>query len=295
MTAFLLFMAKFNIYNMITNIDQFRKIQESFIDQVKTRLDKSAKFCFAKGEPGAIYDFIDSLNDEVKVWVKQIDPNTIKIFNSDPELYTDLLNLAVSEFDLDIEQAIHLNRREININEGFGDKISPARMQKKVDEVNALIAAAKDTDGDPIGVIDTSGTWQAEMKYKPVIYKNGFVFIEYDEQGEKLPKKERFKPSDSYDAYQTLSQIATLYRRVIKKNTPATSTSENVTIANEFVAKYNELDENAQASFANGLITIYLDNDPNKSISICNALLKNYTGKLQKIKTEYDTLKIKVL
>lgn len=90
-------------------------------------------------------------------------------------------------------------------------------MQKKVDEVNALIAAAIDSDGDPLGVIDTSGTWQAEMVFSPVIYKNGFVFTQYSEQGETQPKKERFKPSNSYDAYQWLSQIATWYRRAIKK------------------------------------------------------------------------------
>ena len=201
---------------MITNIDRFRKINESCFDQVKTRLDKSAKFCFVKGDPGAIADFLDSLNDESKIWVKKIDDSTLKIFDSDEALYAELLFLAEDQFDLYIEDAMHLNRREIK--EGFGDKVSPARLQKKVDEVNALIAAAIDTDGDPIGVIDTSGTWQAEMKYKPVIYKNGFVYIQYDEQGERLPKKERFKPSDSYDAYQTLSQIATLYRRAIKKH-----------------------------------------------------------------------------
>ena len=90
-------------------------------------------------------------------------------------------------------------------------------MQKKIDEVNALIAAAIDTDGDPLGVIDTSGTWQMYMYFKPVIYKNGFVYTEYTEDGERLPKKERYKPSDSYDAYQWLSQIATWYRRAMKK------------------------------------------------------------------------------
>lgn len=193
---------------MITNFNEFRKVNETSAFQM---IDN---FAFVKGAPGIITDFLDSLNEESNTVVKRINDTTVKIINNDEGLFNELLSVAEGEFHLHIEYPMNLNRRVV---EGFMDPVSPAKMQKKVDEVNKLIETAKDGDGDPLGVIDTSSTWQAEMRFKPVIYKNGFVYTEYTQTGETKPNKDRYKPSDSYDAYQWLSQIATWYRRAMKK------------------------------------------------------------------------------
>lgn len=129
---------------------------------------------------------------------------------------------------------------ESKTNEGYLDPVSPKRMQNKVDEVNALIEQAKDRDGDPLGVIDSSSTWQSAMKFKPFKYVNGFLYSEYEEYDNGMKfKKERFKPSNSFDAFQWLSQVATWYRRAIKKeqklnSNPPTNIQENYTPKESF-------------------------------------------------------------
>jgi hypothetical protein len=51
--------------------------------------------------------------------------------------------------------------------------INDPKIERMVSEINKLIEAAIDEDGDPIGVIDTSNTWQEPYVYKPIEYKNG--------------------------------------------------------------------------------------------------------------------------
>lgn len=181
---------------------------------IHSRLDRTGMFAFIKGDPATLNDFIDSLKDSVKQWIKKINDTTIKVYDDGAGFLDQMLFLSEHDFGLRHEFPHDLNKK---VHEGYLDPVSATKMQKKVDEVNALIAAAKDTDGDPIGVIDSSSTWQAEMRFKPVIFKNGFVYTEYTQTGETKPNKERYKPSDSYDAYQWLSQIATWYRRAMKK------------------------------------------------------------------------------
>ena len=110
--------------------------------------------------------------------------------------------------------------KHIRLFEGFEDPVSTTKLQKKIDEVNALIAKAVDTDGDPLEVIDPSSTWEAPLKFKPFELKNGFLYSEYEEYTghKKEIKKERFKPADSGDALKWMSQVANWYRKVLKKN-----------------------------------------------------------------------------
>lgn len=209
--------------NMITNPENLSNTgvstNESLlpfeVEKMKKDLGDQGRYLIMSGTEANIAAFMHELNTEQLQWVVRINPTNVKVYVApERETFTSTMEVA-EEFPFKAQEIADLNKRLIA--EGYLDPVSPAKMQKKVDEVNALIGAAIDTDGDPIGVIDTSGTWQAEMKYKPIIYKNGYVYIEYDQQGERQPNKERFKPSDSYDAYQTLSQIATWYRRAMKK------------------------------------------------------------------------------
>lgn len=102
------------------------------------------------------------------------------------------------------------------------EEASSASIQRKVNEINRLIALAVDGDGDRIGVIDTTGTWQAEMFYKPVIYSNGGLRIEYEERNVKggfdLHKDKILKPQMDFDGIPTLNQIAKMYRLALKRN-----------------------------------------------------------------------------
>lgn len=101
------------------------------------------------------------------------------------------------------------------------EAVSEKGIQKKVDEINDMIAKAKDEDGDAIGVVDTSGTWQSAMYYKPIEYKNGKLYIQYEEQGTKgITKDVINKANMEMDGIPTLNNIAKMYRKVIKKTTP---------------------------------------------------------------------------
>lgn len=98
-----------------------------------------------------------------------------------------------------------------------GGKIE-TKIQKKVDEVNALIKKAIDSDGDPLMVVDTTGTWEEPMQYKPIIYKNGRLYIEYYEPYSGKTEKDVINKSNiDFDGYPTLLNIAKMYRKALKK------------------------------------------------------------------------------
>ncbi len=91
---------------------------------------------------------------------------------------------------------------------------------KRVDEINALIR-----EGNSKGVLvyDPSTTWQSGMKYQPVKYSRGVLFVSYSQ--EDLYKKmktgvQKFKKvSDRYsseDAKAELSRIARMYRTALR-------------------------------------------------------------------------------
>jgi hypothetical protein len=98
-----------------------------------------------------------------------------------------------------------------------GGKIE-TKIQKKVDEVNALIEKAVDSDGDPLMVVDTTGTWEEPMQYKPIVYKNGRLYIEYFEPYSGKTEKEVINKSNvDFDGYPTLLNIAKMYRKALKE------------------------------------------------------------------------------
>lgn len=93
-----------------------------------------------------------------------------------------------------------------------------SKIQKKVDEVNSLIEKAIDKDGDPIMVVDKSGTWEEPMQYKPIVYKNGRLYFEYYEPYSGKTQKEVVNKSNiEFDGYPMLLDIAKMYRSALKQ------------------------------------------------------------------------------
>lgn len=102
-------------------------------------------------------------------------------------------------------------------------------IEKKVNEVNRLISLAIDKNGNPLSVVDNSGTWQSPMKYKPVKYVNGTLYVEYEEldlythnrskgvnSNWELVKEKTLKDNMEFD--NPLNNIAKMYRKVLKEN-----------------------------------------------------------------------------
>lgn len=99
-------------------------------------------------------------------------------------------------------------------------------IEKKVNEVNYLINLANENS---LYVIDKSGTWQSPMKYKPLKYVNGTLYIEYEEldlykhnktKGEEsnwITKKDKVLKKDmEFD--NPLNDISKMYKSVLKEN-----------------------------------------------------------------------------
>jgi hypothetical protein len=112
--------------------------------------------------------------------------------------------------------------KHIRLFEHFvGEAMSDNAIQKKIAEINAMIAKAKDADGDLIGVIDKTSTWEAPMYYKPLSYKNGVLYIEYEEytgRKNEVHKEKIGKSRMELDGIPTLNNIAKMYRAALKKN-----------------------------------------------------------------------------
>jgi len=96
-------------------------------------------------------------------------------------------------------------------------------IEKKVQEVNRLIDLANKND---ISVIDSSSTWESPMKYKPIKYSNGTLYIEYQELDlyknnrtgikEYVTKKDKvLKRNMEFD--NPLNDIAKMYRKALKQ------------------------------------------------------------------------------
>ena len=96
-------------------------------------------------------------------------------------------------------------------------------IEKKVQEVNRLIDLANKND---ISVIDSSSTWESPMKYKPIKYSNGTLYIEYQELdlyknnrtgiSEYITKKDKvLKRNMEFD--NPLNDIAKMYRKALKQ------------------------------------------------------------------------------
>lgn len=98
----------------------------------------------------------------------------------------------------------------------------PARNNPKIEKlvagINDLIAQAIDSDGDPIGVVDTSGTWQEPYVYEPIQYKNGHLKIVSRSIYKSTPEVYTILSRDmEFDGIPTLRLIMRLYKKAIKQ------------------------------------------------------------------------------
>ena len=94
------------------------------------------------------------------------------------------------------------------------------KIEKYVNNLNQLIASAIDSDGDPIPVVDKSGTWEEPCVYSPIIYKNGALKVVYHTLHDNKPEVDVIlKRNMEYDGIPTLQNIKKLYNAAIKRNT----------------------------------------------------------------------------
>jgi DNA repair protein RadC len=96
-------------------------------------------------------------------------------------------------------------------------------IEKKVAEVNRLINLANEKN---ISVVDSSSTWESPMKYKPIRYSNGVLYIEYQELdlykynrtgvSNWVTKKDKILKRDiEFD--NPLNDIAKMYRKALRE------------------------------------------------------------------------------
>jgi len=94
-------------------------------------------------------------------------------------------------------------------------------IEKRVKEINEMIDYA---NAHNLKVVDETGSWQSPMKYKPLKYSNGVLYVEYDEldlykhnkgQGTtwKTVKDKVLKGNMEFDS--PLNQIAKMYRKAM--------------------------------------------------------------------------------
>lgn len=129
-----------------------------------------------------------------------------------------------------------------------------SKIGKKVSEINALIEKAIDKDGDPIPVVDSSGTWEEPMIYKPIIYKNGKLIIEYFEPYSGKTEKEIINKSNmEFDGYETLLNIAKMYRKALRQKviTYSNGGQINIDIPTELQSKMSERELKMYDSYVN--------------------------------------------
>jgi hypothetical protein len=99
------------------------------------------------------------------------------------------------------------------------------RIEKRVDELNKLIEIANQND---LSIIDTSGTWQTQERYKPLRYVNGILYLNWEEldlysylkeRGEKwdMKKDKVLKRNMESDGIPTINNLMRLYKKRLKQ------------------------------------------------------------------------------
>ena len=203
-----------NKYNYVAI--SFQKMMDKLYDvqdlsEIKIKLDNSRSGNnFATGGGVGEKYLVDGdrvLNTETNMYV-DYDFET----KERAEYFAKTKNDRIKEHGVDYEIGGQLEMKFLK-----GGKLE-SKIQKKVDEVNSLIEKAIDSDGDPIMVVDKSGTWEEPMIYKPVSYRNGRLYFEYYEPYSDKTKKEVVNKSNiDFDGYPMLLDIAKMYRSALKQ------------------------------------------------------------------------------
>ena len=123
----------------------------------------------------------------------------------------------------------------------MANAVNDPKVQRLVTLVNELIKMAVDSDGDPIGVVDTSGTWEEPYIYQPIIYQNGQLKITSNSvYGNKPETEVILKRNMEFDGIPTLKNIAKMYRKAIKNNQNSQNKT-NMEIQNNMGDEINEM------------------------------------------------------
>lgn len=102
------------------------------------------------------------------------------------------------------------------------------KIEAYVNNLNELIKKAIDGDGDPIGVVDKSGTWEEPVVYQPIIYSNGALKIVSTKQTSNEPQTEIILSRNmEFDGIPTLKLLNRLYNKVIKNLSAPQPMGEN--------------------------------------------------------------------
>jgi len=105
---------------------------------------------------------------------------------------------------------------EENLEEGPAQ--NNPKIQKLVDGINDLIRQAKDSDGDPIGVVEPGGTWEEPEMYSPIEYTNGALKITKMSPYKGIPSTDVIKAGNmEFDGLPTLRLIMRMYKKAVKK------------------------------------------------------------------------------
>jgi hypothetical protein len=112
---------------------------------------------------------------------------------------------------------------ESRVVEEFAKGGNVSSIEKKVQEVNRLIELG---NKNGISVVDSRSTWEAPMKYKPIRYSNGVLYVEYQEldlysynrtgvSKWETKKDKILKRNMQFD--NPLNDIAKMYRKALKE------------------------------------------------------------------------------
>lgn len=93
------------------------------------------------------------------------------------------------------------------------------KIVKIISEINELIKIAVDSDGDKLGVVDKTSTWQDEYYYNPIVFnaKTGRLTITYRTYSRKgMQKDVVFKKWLEFDGLPYLRDIKRQYKARMK-------------------------------------------------------------------------------
>ena len=92
------------------------------------------------------------------------------------------------------------------------------KIQKLVDGINQLISQAKDSDGDPIGVVEPGSSWEEPEMYSPIEYRNGALKITTKSPYKSIPSTDTISAGNmQLDGIPTLRLIMRMYKKAVKK------------------------------------------------------------------------------
>jgi hypothetical protein len=190
-----------------------------YVDRYMKMIEKDLKENYETYKPKGPQN--DAFHILLKKYSKdQIEKTWDKNYDDIKQHYNDLNKANRGSTNVAQELANFIGKR---INENTSINEAPAinnpKIEKIVAGINELISKAIDEDGDPIGVIDTTGTWQEPYVYSPIEYKNGALkIISKSVYGNDNEVDIIKKSNMEFDGIPTLRNIMKMYKRALKKN-----------------------------------------------------------------------------